>query len=171
MSASSDGLREVRVQGFPLDVYQRATEAFEGLRREFTLMALSTSEAQDVPDRLLRLIEALTGEFAGFSEVAERARDEAIERGEAAVDLVYHLPPAVADACVVLSQMLDEADEFCRRGELLLSLASTPEAIAFRRWYLGEFVAQLAGAPPVPWPEADVDALLREPTLRRASAS
>ena len=170
MSAAGDRLREVRVQRFPLDVYQRATEAFEGLRREFTLVALRTPEAQDVPDRLLRLVEALTGEFAGFGEEAERARDEAIERGESAVDLVYHLPPAVADACVALSEMLDEADRFCQ-GDLLLSLASTPEAVAFRRWYLGEFVAQLDGAPPLPWPEADVDALVRDPTLRRATAS
>jgi uncharacterized protein YfaT (DUF1175 family) len=67
----------VRLLGFPLDVYQRATEAFEGLQR-----------------------------------------------------------------------------------------ASPPEAVAFRRWYLGEFTAQLQGEPPLPWPQADHATLVRDARLR-----
>jgi hypothetical protein len=169
VSGAGPELREVRIQGFPLDIYQRATEAFEGLRREFTLVTLGSTDAPDVPARLLQLVEALTGEFAGLGEEAERVRDAAIERGETVVDeLVFHPPPAAAAACLALSQMLDEADEFCRQGDVLLSLASTPEAVAFRRWYLGEFVAQLNGAPPLPWSEADVDGLAATPALRGA---
>ncbi|MDP9441273.1 MAG: hypothetical protein M3P34_03640 [Actinomycetota bacterium] len=51
--------------------------------------------------------------------------------------------------------MLDEPDEFCRSGNQLLTLATPPELLAFRRWYLREFNAQLQGQPPLPWPEAD----------------
>jgi hypothetical protein len=49
--------------------------------------------------------------------------------------------------------MLDEVDEFCRQGKHLLTLATPPELVAYRRWYLGEFIAQLAGRPATPWPD------------------
>ena len=48
--------------------------------------------------------------------------------------------------------MLDEADESCTRGDHLLTLA-TPEELRFRCWFIGEFVAQINGAPPTPWPD------------------
>ena len=165
---SEGGSREVRLIGFPLDVYQRSVEGFEGLRREFVLVAMRSPEAQDTPARLLRLVEALTEEFQDVGVDANTLRDAAIGRGETAVDLVYRMPVAagVTEACVSLSGMMDEADEFCRRGEHLLSLASPTEAVAFRRWYLGEVVAQLGGEAPLAWPDADHDALVREPRLR-----
>lgn len=166
MTATGDGSREVHLVGFPLDVHQRATEAFEGLRREFQLIAMRSPEAEDVPDRLLRLVDALSVEYEGLSAEMDAIRDAAAARGDAEVDLVYRVPPQIAGACIALSEMIDEADDFCRQGDVLLSLASPPEAVAFRRWYLGEFVAQLAGEPPLPWPEADREALVRSPLLR-----
>lgn len=69
-------------------------------------------------------------------------------------------------ATVSLARMLDEADEFCRSGNHLLTLATPPELLAFRRWYLGEFNAQLQGQSPLPWPEADRQQLVASPTLR-----
>lgn len=169
MSGAARELREVRLLDFPLDAYQRATEAFEGLRREFTLVALRSPHAKEVPARLLELVDGLTGEFGGLNDDADRIRDAAIARGETSVDeLVYRLPVTAADACVALADLLDEADEFCRQGDVLLTLASPPEMVAFRRWYLGEVVAQVRGGSPLPWPDADAGALLREPRLRGA---
>lgn len=166
-SPAGGDLREIRVLHFPLDVYQRSTEAFEGLRREFALVALRTPEAQEVPARLLQLIDALTDDYQGLNDDAEQLRDAAIAQGAEVVgELVYQLPAAAAGACIALNDMLDEADEFCRQGGVLLSLESPPEAVAFRRWYLGEVVAQLNGEPPLPWTEVEVDALLRNPRLR-----
>ena len=49
--------------------------------------------------------------------------------------------------------MLDEADEYCRRGDHLLTLATPPEELRFRRWFISEFVDQVNGAPPTPWPD------------------
>ena len=46
--------------------------------------------------------------------------------------------------------MLDEADVFCREGELL-TLATPADEVAFRRWFLNEFVRQLRGEPPRRW--------------------
>ena len=169
VTASAGGPREVRLIGFPLDVHRRATEAFEGLRREFQLIALRSPEADDVPDRLLRLVDALSVEYEGLSTEIDGIRDAATARGDTEVELVYRVPPELAGACIALSEMVDEADEFCRRGQVLLSLASPPEAVAFRRWYLGELVAQLGGEPPLPWADADHEALVREPRLRGTS--
>jgi len=172
VSAAGDRLHEVRILRFPLDVHRRATEAFEGLRREFQLVAMRTPEAGDVPDRLLQIVDALSREYEGVGGDADALRDDAAARGDDEVpELVYRVPPGVADACVALSQIVDEADEFCRRGDLLLSLATPAEAVAFRRWYLGEFTAQLNGEPPLPWPDADHEALEREPRLRGTSGS
>ena len=56
---------------------------------------------------------------------------------------------------VELPRTLAEADEFCRRGELL-TLATPPEYVAFREWFLGEIVRQLDGQPP--------DTVARPPT-------
>jgi hypothetical protein len=170
VTSGADELREVRILEFPIDVNQRASEAFEGLRREFTLVAMRTTEAAEVPARLLELVAALTDEFEGISSGPDRLRAEAEERGDLVVaELVHHVPLAVLPACVALNEMIDEADEYCRQGDLLLSLASPPEAVAFRRWYLGEFTAQLNGEPPLPWPQADQEALLRQPRLRGTS--
>lgn len=166
----SGELHTIRILEFPLDVGERASEAFEGLRREFTLVAMRTADAGEVPERLIQLIDALTDEFQGFSSEADRVRDEALARGDMVVpELVHHMPMEAAAACVALNDMCDEADEYCRQGEVLLSLASPPAAVAFRRWYLGEFTAQLNGEPPLPWPQADKDDLLRDTQLRGAS--
>jgi hypothetical protein len=50
-----------------------------------------------------------------------------------------------------LIDMLDEADAFCRGGDLLM-LATPDDQVAFRRWFLAEFVTQLGGGAPTPWP-------------------
>ena len=68
-------------------------------------------------------------------------------------ELAYHLPPAARQACVELTRMLDEADDYCRDGEHLLTLATPDDVRLFRDWYLGEMVRQLDGAPPESWPD------------------
>ncbi len=77
---------------------------------------------------------------------------EAAERGDRYVDLSFHVPPDLAEAVVRFSQLLTAADDYCRHGELL-TLAPPPQAVVFRNWYLGEFVAQIGGSDPTPWPE------------------
>jgi hypothetical protein len=84
-------------------------------------------------------------------EAPEAKRDDAIERGEDIVDLHYRVPEDAALACIHLGYIFDEADKYCRAGRHLLSLATPPESLAFRQWFLGEFVNQIAGAAPTPW--------------------
>ena len=60
------------------------------------------------------------------------------------------MPAALAAAARRLRTLLDEADAFCRAGDLL-TLATQPEGVAFRHWYLDEFQRQIDGRPPRPW--------------------
>ena len=149
----SDQLRDVWIVGFPLDVYLRAQEHADGLIREFSLIAQhqAAGNAIDVPQRLLSIVNELSAQYSDLSSASEAKRDDAIERGEHTVDLHYRVPEAAASACTHLGDVFDEADLYCRAGRHLLSLATPPESLEFRRWFLGEFVNQIAGAAPTPW--------------------
>lgn len=149
----TDGLVEVRLVGLPLELWQHTQEHVDGLLREFALIVQDEEARAATPGRLLALVQELN---AGYGELSAEQRLEmeaALARGEAAIDVTYYLPTAAAGAAQALGHMLDEADEYCRSGDHLLTLATPPEALRFRRWFLAEFVDQLGGAPPIPWPQ------------------
>jgi len=155
VSDASRALRTVRIQGFPLAIHARAQEQHAELMREFALLDIvgpSVRDGEAAPQRLLDLIADLNHKYAGISEAPDVEREAAHARGDASIDLSYDVPASVADACESLSVVLDEADEFCRQGARLLTLAAEADLVAFRHWYLGEFVRQIRGEPPTPWP-------------------
>lgn len=156
MNAATEELHEVCVLGFPLALAASSTEHYEELMREFQLLAIRPPESTPghaVPRRLIALISDVQQSYAGIGDEQDAQRLAAQERGEESVDLVYHVPEGVGAACDALVAMLEEADHFCRAGERLLTLATPALEAAFRRWYLGEFSRQLAGEPPIPWPD------------------
>ncbi len=140
--------------GYPIDVWQRASEHSDELMREFALIREDGSD--HVPARLLALVEELRGRFGAFTAGPMDALQAAADRGDTTIDLHYEVPPTVRDAAFQLDRLLDEADAFCRAGELL-TLATDPESLAFRRWFLEEFVRQLDGLPARPWSEVVTD--------------
>jgi hypothetical protein len=133
----------------------RSQEHSEELMREFALIASQRHDhaEHDVPKRLLRLIDELSSQYGGFGEANAQLLEDAAQSGVASVDLDYEMPAAAADGIAHLDQLLDEADEYCRRGEHLLTLASPADQVAFRRWFLDEFVRQIRGEKPTPWPD------------------
>jgi hypothetical protein len=144
---------EVRIVGMPLDVYRAAAEHFDELKREFALLRMEDDVAESIPNRLLEVSDQLSTRYARFTSSPNEARDRALHRGDKTVDLDYQVPVSVRDACIELERLLDEADEFCRAGEHLLTLAATPEVVSFRRWFLTEFVRQIDGEDPTSWAE------------------
>ena len=145
-----DPLVEVVLLRYPLRLAVRASQHYEEVFREFALLAASRAEpAESVPVRLLRLIDALGRRYAR-QEALEAERDAALARGEAERDFTIQVPRSVASASQVLGTMLDETDEFCRKG-MLLTLAAPEDVVAFRRWYLQELVNQIDGGAPTPW--------------------
>jgi hypothetical protein len=126
----------------------------QGLQREFVLIADGLQQGHDVPAlprRLLDLVDVLQQRYGGFTEEQEDQLDQADRDGIPTLDLTFRVPADAAEAAVALGVMLDDADEFCREGRHLLTLTTPPDLVAYRRWYLQQFVDQIAGRPPVAW--------------------
>ncbi len=138
----------------PVDLWQRAREHTDELMREFALiLSQPGSSDHDVPRRLTALIAELSRDYGGFGEANAQLLEQASDAGMSRVDLVYDFPPDAGPAIAHLNDLMDEADEYCRRGQHLLTLATPADQVAFRRWFLDEFVRQTQGQPPIPWPE------------------
>ena len=140
----------------PVPVAARARQQFEELTREFALMHAGAADGHgaEVPRRLMDMVEVLTTRFAGLNDDARERLDAAIDRGDEVIeDHVMSMPPEAGPASRALGDMLDEADDFCRQGRHLLTLATPPDLVAYRRWYLGEVADQLVGAAPTSWPQ------------------
>lgn len=154
MSAEAGALVEVRLIGVPVDAYGLASQHHDELRREFALIAQARgADDRSVPARLLAVVEELNRRFASFTAGPGQDLEASLKDGRPTVDVVYRVPVEAGPAAAEFDALLDEADEFCRAGAELLTLAAPPRAVAFRRWFLGEFARQAAGQPPTPWAE------------------
>jgi hypothetical protein len=142
-------LKTVRLEGLPLRMLAAAQEQVDGLLREFALVTGGGS-SDGVPHRLLELAASLRGQYAAYTDDSRRRIDAAAHRRDVAIDVSMQVPADAADAAQRLLTLLDEADAYCRSGDLL-TLATPPDLLAFRRWYLGEFVRQISGAPQQRW--------------------
>ena len=142
----------VRILGLPLQLHARAKQRDDGMRREFTYIVEQAREQADaVPSRLLRLSSLLSQRYDGFTSAQEEQIDDGVEAGDLQLDeLVFELPADAGEAAAQLGRVLDEADQFCRDGQLLM-LATPPDLVAYRQWYLDNFIAQCAGGQPIPW--------------------
>lgn len=145
-------LSRFAIVGLPLAAALRTSEHYEGLFREFRLIADREREgSHTVPERLVGLIDDLGTRFSGFTERQEQQIAEARAAGRHHIDLEYLLP---VDAVVELSRLnalLDEADAYCEAGLSVLTLAPDEEVVGLRKWILDEFVRQAAGAAPITW--------------------
>lgn len=148
-------LVEVEVRRLPLEVWSRAQEHSDALMREFALIASDARSdgGSHVPVQLLELVERLNAGYAGFTGEQEAQLAQAVDEGREELDLLYRVPRGVGAAAQELGRLLDEADEYCRAGQHLLTLATPDELVRFRRWFLEQFTAQEAGGPPVAWPD------------------
>jgi hypothetical protein len=148
-------LGEVHLIGLPVPLWGRAQQQGDELVRELTLIASQVHDHHrptSVPVRLVELVDALTARYGTFSAEQEARLAAAAARGEAEIDeLVFRVPPEAGVAAADLWAMLDEVDDYCRGGQHLLMLATPPDLVRFRQWYLDEFIRQLAGQPPRAW--------------------
>lgn len=146
----TEELVEVELLKLPLAVLGRASEHNLTLVRELALVH-TADESGVAPARLLWLSQHLDQRYAAFNAAPQQTLQKAIEGDESHVDVRYEVPAHAAVAAAELGAALDEVDDYCRNGDLL-TLVTPPEALSFRRWLLGEFVAQIQhGASPTPW--------------------
>lgn len=155
----TDELFVIELRELPLAVLSRAQEHNLTLVRELALVH-TADERGVAPARLLWLSQHLDQRYAAFNDAPRQRLQHAIEGDESHIDIRYQVPADAAEAAIQLDAALDEVDDYCRTGDLL-TLVTPPEAVAFRRWLFGEFVAQIRnGTAPTPWresPFADAD--------------
>jgi anti-anti-sigma factor len=143
-------LCEVRLLRLPVNVQRVAAEHHDALMRELSLIKASTA-AESLPQQLVAVTNELHEKFGRFAVEPRSALESAYRQGDDYIDVTYYVPREAADAATRLSALLGAADDYCRAGEHLVTLATPPVAVAYRRWLLDEFVGQLAGRPPRPW--------------------
>ena len=143
-------LIHIDIRGVPVRTFHAFQVHYRELRREVRLLALA--HEADYP-----LAKSLSDLFGSLDRVLREGInpdqvESAQEAGLNTTDLHVTTPAATAASIGRFLELLDLADAFCRE-ERLLSLARTPEQRRFQRWFLGEFVRQQQGEPPVAWPE------------------
>jgi len=148
-----DQLVEVHLRGLPIDLWKRASAHQEAIQRELEIMR-GSEPPDSVPNRLITLIEGFDARFGETSDPAWSELRAAADRGEKTMDLTIRVPGPASGAASELASMLDEVDEYCRAGDHLMTLATPPELVAFREWFLDEFIRQIeGGGEPLPWQE------------------
>jgi anti-sigma regulatory factor (Ser/Thr protein kinase) len=154
-AAARVDLVDVWLIGLPLGLLRTTSEQYDALFRELRLiLEHAEGDAHAIPRRLMALSDELAGQYSSFTVSADAELRAAQERGDATIDLDYHLPREVGRASAHYDELLDEAERWCRAGRELLTLAPKADAVALRKWLLGEFVRQCAGEPPCPWPDS-----------------
>lgn len=149
-----DELLPVRILQAPLQLWEELSQHTEELLRELALVLIGAEQGLGgVPARLTALVDELRARYGGVAEEPTQRRQAALAAGQTAADLEYLVPPSTGQALRELRNLLEEADGYCRSGHLV-TLPPTPDQRRFRDWYVGEFLRQLAGEPPVAWPDA-----------------
>ena len=135
----------------PVQEMIRTAAHYDALYREFRLiLEHDPSHLQAIPGRLLNLIDQLGKSFLGYGHSAVEAWETAVRETRDTVDVHFRFPAEAGPAVMWYDQLLDEADDYCRRAELL-TIAPTDEALAVRRWAFGQVASQCRGEPPTPW--------------------
>ena len=105
-------------------------------------------ESATEPPRLVSLVDRLLAQFRRQRDTQRGEVAKAQARGAETVDMEIRVSPAAVPAARAYVDLLEEADEFCRSGELLVPPPS--ERVRWlRRLFVDEMAAQLVdGAPP-----------------------
>ena len=146
-------LIDVELIDVPVRLWAKSQEHFQDLMREFTLITQSPSATHPLPGRLLKIVDDLILNFSGMVDSQTALLEEADATKTASVNLKFSLPPTAAVGALELNKILDEVDQYCSTGEHLLTLATPPDCVAYRHWYLAQFIDQIAGARPLGWHE------------------
>jgi hypothetical protein len=139
---------EVTLVGLPLPEMRANRLHLRELRRELRLLALGHEASYPLAASLSRFFADLDATF--WRGLRDERLASALLDGHEALDLKITVPRGVGDDFQQFIELLELADAFCRQ-ERLLTLARTPDQIAFQTWMFGEFVRQTRGAEPMRW--------------------
>lgn len=139
----------VRLGEVPPALLHDTKTHLDDLVRDLTLVREGAEGGSDSGDpeivALAVRLTTLVAQLVGFRNEMRRQALAASGRGAETFTLELHLPVALAGPLAEYRRALDEADELCAAGRLLLAPAP-PELAAFRRHKLDTFARQLADA-------------------------
>lgn len=153
--AERRGTREFRLLGVPVPALRAFQRHYQELQREVRLLALAHEAEYPLAKTLADLFGSMQRELRAGLHLGGSDRLPADPDGN--VDLTVRTTPAVAEAMGRFVELLDFADEFCRR-ERMLSLARDPGQRAFQTWFLSEFSHQRTGGEPRRWDDPEQSA-------------
>ena len=154
--------QHVVLRGMPPTLWLAARQHHDALLRELLLYGAAHDLDGDVDlEAADRARSTISGAVLAAVEAAQRTGTArpAVPEGHPSplpwvpepLDLELDVPAEHGRAFAALQDTLDAAELLARAGRLLAH-PGLPEVIAVRDWACEQVVAQLAGAPPVPWP-------------------
>lgn len=146
MADTEDDQPALRLEGVPVRLFLESQDHQHDLIRELQLVQIGDRfdpAAAEVSHRLVRLIGDILTRYASVRSATRLQAIAALDRGEEMVTMEVPIRPGMAEALRTWLRLLEEADELCRNGELLL-VASRPEIRELRRWYVEELTARLS---------------------------
>lgn len=139
----------VAVLNAPVRLLWEARFRVRDLRREMSLLTMQSPAATRSSRRMLWVAQEIERTKAAV-RLSHDDFEQAVLEEAATVSLDYVVSSRAGVACAQLADLLDEADGFCRDGQML-TLPAPPEELRMRRWFLSEFIRQTKGEAPVPW--------------------
>ncbi len=140
----------IRLEGVPVALFLESQDHQHDLIRELQLIEIGgrlDPGTTEVSQRLARLIADILTRYRRVRTATRQQALAALDRGEAYVTLEVPVATGMAEALAEWLRLLEEADEVCHTGELLV-LASRPEVRELRRWYVEQLTAALPAAEP-----------------------
>jgi hypothetical protein len=142
-------VRPVRLEHLSVSHLVATRRHLDDLLQEFRLIGSGMETGildVEVPRRLVALAEALNQRYESERLINRQMVDAAIERGDETVTLELLVPVDAAGLIEEYRDLLEQADEYCRRGALL-TLELPREMAEFRRQVFDDLLRQLRPDP------------------------
>ena len=139
----------IRLPGVPVALFLESQDHQHDLIRELQLIRIGDRfdlGTAEVSHRLASLISDILVRYSRVRSATRMQAIAALDAGEEYVTLEVPISPGMADALAEWLRLLDEADDLCRKGELLV-VACRPEVRELRRWYVEQLTVALSAYP------------------------
>ncbi len=139
MTPPNESVNVVRWLRVPAALYLENLRRLDDLVHELRIIRAGITNAGD---KTASLVNEILSAYPENRDEGERQAQEAVDAGAELVDITVSVAPGAAGDASRLLELLEQADELCRREELL-TLAAPPEIAHLRRWVCEEISRQL----------------------------
>lgn len=138
--------RPVVWRNLPTQVFFDGMRHLEDLTHELRLIESGDrTGVAEVPAELAGMVRELLSAYHSPHQDTWRQVREAADAGRETFDLTLALPPAALDGLRTLMDLLEQAEELCRRG-VLMTMPPSEEVLALRRATFAEAERQLVAS-------------------------